>query len=100
MSTYGPLTKAETQMSTESFDDMSGDVLVAMFHAARKWTSAEMADITNMGMCRNAHLLIDTHVGLPGPQPGDFVFEGTVNGVLREFMVRDYKVVWDRPKCA
>lgn len=85
-------------MTTESFDHISGDILVAMFHSASKYCEEERTDITSMGMCRPAHLGGDVHVGLPHPQVGDFIFEGDVEGLRREFLVRDYRIVWSRPK--
>ncbi len=84
-------------MLSESFDHLSGDLLVAMFQSAKEWAESEKVDIMNMGMCRGARMLRDTHVGLPSPIPGDFIFEGDVDGVRREFLVRDYRVIWDRP---
>ena len=85
-------------MLTESFDNMSGNILNSMFYAAKNWACDEMVDIINMGKCRNVRMLQDTHVGLPLPEIGDFIFEGDVEGITREFLVRNYSVIWSRPK--
>jgi hypothetical protein len=76
---------------------MTGDLYRAMLAAAKQYCDEEMVDMTDIGQARCARVAQDTHAGLPLPQTGDIVFEGTVDGVRREFLVREYAVVWSRP---
>jgi len=69
-----------------------------MVLAAVRFAREEMVAIRDAGQIRGARSLSDTHIGLPTPIPGDFIFEGTVSGVRREFLVRNSAVIWHRPK--